>query len=117
MYYSWVFSGFFTYFSVKCNALMTSLPVLNQPIVFAAVCAVSYSQHSVIQSGLATEKLVVDPGLVELEAHVTGVNSNGDGADGSNGALKICFTLALDICESGICGSYVGGIEATFTVL
>lgn len=96
---------------------MTSLPVLNQPIVFAAVCAVSYSQHSVIQSGLATEKLVVDPGLVELEAHVTGVNSNGDRADGSNGALKICFTLALDICESGICGSYVGGIEATFTVL
>lgn len=75
--------------AVICNNLMTSLPILNQPIVFAALCAVSYRQHAVIQSGLATEKLVVYPGLVELEAHVTGINGNSDGADGSNGALKI----------------------------
>lgn len=77
------------YFAVNCKNLMTSLPILNQPIVFAALCAVSYRQHAVIQSGLATEKLVVYPGLVELEAHVTGINGNRDRADGSNGALKI----------------------------
>lgn len=102
---------------MNCKNLMTSLPILNQPIVFAALCAVSYRQHAVIQSGLATEKLVVYPGPVELEAHVTGINGNSDGADGGNGALKIWFTLALDICESTICGSYVGGVETTFAVL
>lgn len=96
---------------------MTSLPVLHQPVVLVTLCAVSDSQHSVIQSGLAAEKFVVHPTSVQLEARVTGVDSNGNGSDGSNGALKIWFTLALDVGKTGVCGPNIGGVESAFSVL
>lgn len=53
--------------------------VLYQPIIFAALSdAVSHNEDPVVKLLGVAIRLVIDAALVQLEALVAGINSNGD---------------------------------------
>ena len=93
------------------------LPVFDQPVVLAGLCAISHSQHAVVKSGLAAEEAMVDTGPVELEAGVAGVDGDTDGSHGGHCRLQGVLVLALDVHEPCVGGANIGCVELAFLVL
>jgi len=90
--------------------------VLDQPVVLAAVSAITNSQDTVVQVLGRAHRLIVDTRLVELEGVVGSIDGNGDGANGGNGGLQSSLRAGLDILVAGDGTTRVGSIVTASTI-
>uniref|UniRef100_A0A0E9XXM5 Uncharacterized protein n=1 Tax=Anguilla anguilla TaxID=7936 RepID=A0A0E9XXM5_ANGAN len=88
--------------------------VLDNPELLSvnilALETVAHNQHPVVKLLAAAVLLIIDPGLVELEGFVTGVDGDGDGAHRGHGLHQGALLPAGQVHEAGVVGGVVLGV-------
>lgn len=103
--------------TLKTKTNRETVPVLDEPVVFAVGSSIAHSQHTVVQADRAAFRVVVDARLVELEGAEGGVDGYGDGTHGGHGGPKRLLTVSWDIRVPHVRGTHVGSFEVALSVL